>query len=163
MRPLFIGATLLFALLHAGDSQADVPLAVQKQLKGQILISPEQLPQTGETDAALLKSLKKANRTELKHSKVDGVATWRFHVMAFMNKKPGVTQVALDFYLDDKSKSFVAQERLAGIDRDLTMLVAQVDLSEDDGLTAGKSYVVKLTAEVKGKEVVLATAKLKTR
>jgi len=43
------------------------------------------------------------------------------------------------------------------------MLDAQVDLSEDDGLAANKSYIVKLSAESRGKEVVLATTKLRTR
>jgi len=80
-----------------------------------------------------------------------------------MKQKPGVSQISLDFYLDDKTHAFVAQERLAGIDQKLTMLDAQVDLSEDDGLAANKSYIVKLSAESRGKEVVLATTKLRTR
>ena len=164
MRPAAISALCVLAiLLAATPGTADVPLKVQKQLKGQIFISTEPLPHSADDDATLVKALKKANRTELKHISADGVATWRFHLMAFMFKKPGVSQVSLDFYLDDKSKAFVAQERLAGIDKGLTLLQAQVDLSEDDGLSPNKSYVVKLTAEVGGKEVLLATTKLRTR
>jgi hypothetical protein len=147
----------------ATASRADVPLAVQKQLKGQMFISPEPLPQSADSDAALVKALKKANQPELKHVTADGVATWRFHVLAFMKQKPGTSQISLDFYLDDKTHAFVAQERLAGIDKDLTLLDAQVDLSEDDGLAANKSYIVKLSAESRGKEVILATTKVRTR
>lgn len=166
MRPPVIRFLCVLALATAAGvsaSRADVPLGVQKQLKGQIFISPEPLPQSGDSDAALVKALKKANRPEIKHVSADGVPIWRFHVLAFMSKKPGVDQIALDFYTDDKTHAFVAQERLAGIDKDLTLLVAQVDLSEDDGLSANKSYLVKLTADVRGKEVVLATTKLRTR
>ena len=164
MRPAAISALCVLAiLLAATPGTADVPLKVQKQLKGQIFISTEPLPQSADDDASLVKLLKKANRSELKHVSNDGLAVWRFHVMAFMFKKPGVSQVALDFYLDDKSKAFVAQERLGSIDKNLTLLQAQVELSEDDGLSANKSYVVKLTAEVGGKEVLLATTKLRTR
>ncbi len=152
-------ALVLFSLA----AQADVPLSVQKQLKGQMFISPEPLPRSADSDAALIKALKKANQAELKHVSADGVATWRFHVLAFMKQKPGVSQISLDFYLDDKTHAFVAQERLAGIDKGLTLLDAQVDLSEDDGLAANRSYIVKLAAEVRGKEVILATTKLRTR
>ena len=88
---------------------------------------------------------------------------WRFYFMAFMSRKPGATQVALDFYTDDKKKEFVAQERLAGIDPTLTLLESQVELSEDDGLSPDRDYLVKLTTESKGKEIVLATTKLRTR
>jgi hypothetical protein len=164
MRPAVIAVLCVVALsLAAGASRADVPLAVQKQLKGQIFISTEPLPQSADDDGSLVKALKKANRPEIKHVTGDGVPVWRFHVLAFMSKKPGVSQVALDFYTDDKTRAFVAQERLAGIDKGLTLLVAQVDLSEDDGLAVNKSYIVKLTAEVNGKDVVLATTKLRTR
>ena len=121
----------------------------------QVLIS-RRIPRGDSTQAVL-------DGLELKHATADGVPVWRFHVLAFMSKKPGVSQVALDFYTDDKTHAFVAQERLAGIDKDLSLLDAQVDLSEDDGLSANKTYVVKLTAEVRGKEVVLATTKLRTR
>jgi hypothetical protein len=154
---------VLALVLAAGASQADIPLTVQKQLKGQMFVSPEPLPRSADSDAALIKALKKANRPEVKHINADGLAIWRFNILAFMSKKPGVSQVALDFYTDDKTHAFVAQERLANIDKNLTLLDTQVDLSEDDGLAANKSYIVKLTAEVHGREVVLATTKLRTR
>jgi len=163
MRSAILASCVLVLSSLAGPSQADVPVSVQKQLKGQMFISPEPLPQSADSDAALIKALKKANHSELKHIAADGVPTWRFHLLAFMKQKPGVSQISLDFYLDDKTHAFVAQERLAGIDQKLTMLDAQVDLSEDDGLAANKSYIVKLSAESRGKEVVLATTKLRTR
>jgi hypothetical protein len=155
-------AALALVLVAGGTARADVSESVQKKFRGQILVSAEPLPETAADDAEQVRALKKAAITVVAHGPGEPTV-WRFHFMAFMTKKPGATQVALDFYTDDKKKDFVAQERLAGIDPALTLLHSQVELSEDDGLTAGRSYVVKLTAEVKGKEVVLATTKLRTK
>lgn len=159
------GSLAVFALLvlWSPASRADVSEAVQKKFRGQLLVSTDPLPDGAADDAELIRQLKKAHTGIVAHSKGESVPVWRFHFMAFMDKKPGVTQVALDFYTDDKKKAFVAQERLAGIDPKLTLLEAQVELSEDDGLAADRSYLVKLTAEVKGKEIVLATTKLRTK
>jgi hypothetical protein len=153
---------LALSLLWSASARADVSEAVQKKFKGQILVSADPLPDSAVDDAELIKQLKKASTGTISHAAGE-TAVWRFHFMAFMSKKPGATQVSLDFYTDDKKKEFVAQERLTGIDPSLTLLQTEVELSEDDGLSADKSYTVKLTAEVKGKEVVLASAKLRTK
>jgi hypothetical protein len=153
-------------LLLAGASapaRADVSKKVQAALKGQIFFSADGLPQQAEDDATTIKAIKKAGAATLGHAMVEGVPTWRFHFMAFMSQKPAADQVSLDFYVDDKTHAFVAQKRLAGIDANLMMLETEVAISEDDGLSAGKSYVVKLATSRKGKEVVLATAKVKTK
>lgn len=155
-------AALALVLTAGGAVRADVSEPVQKKFRGQILVSAEPLPESADDEAEQVRALKKARAGVIAHGPGEP-AVWRFHFMAFMTKKPGVTQVALDFYTDDKKKDFVAQERLASIDPALTLLHSQVELSEDDGLAAGRAYVVKLTAEVKGKEVVLATTKLRTK
>ena len=160
--PRALLAALALVLAASGAASADVSESVQKKFRGQILVSAEPLPETATDEAEQVRALKKAATTVVAHGPGEP-AVWRFHFMAFMTKKPVATQVALDFYTDDKKKDFVAQERLTGIDPALTLLHSQVELSEDDGLTAGRSYVVKLTAEVKGKEVVLATTKLRTK
>lgn len=154
---------VLALLVCSSVARADVSEAVQKAFKGQILISAEPLPDGVADEADQIRQLKKAHTGVLARGKGESVPVWRFHFMAFMSKKPGATQVSLDFYTDDKKKQFVAQERLAGIDPKLTLLQGEAELSEDDGLTADRSYVVKLTAEIKGKDVVLATTKLRTK
>lgn len=151
------------ALVWSAAARADVSEQVQKKFKGQILIAADALPDSAPDDAELIRQLKKANTTVIGHTGGAGSAVWRFYFMAFMSKKPGATQVALDFYTDDKKRQFVAQERLAGIDPKLTLLESAVELSEDDGLAADQSYIVRLTAEVRGKDVVLATTKLRTK
>ena len=156
-------AVALLLLLWSPPSRADVSEAVQKKFKGQLLVSSDPLPASAANDAELIRQLQKAHTGVIAHARTESVPVWRFHFMAFMDRKPGATMVALDFYTDDKKKAFVAQERLAGIDPKLTLLEAEVELSEDDGLAADRSYLVKLTAELKGKEIVLATTKLRTR
>jgi len=151
------------SLFWIAAARADVSESVQKAFKGQILVSADPLPESAVDEAELIRQLKKATTGTVARTRGDGGVVWRFYFMAFMTKKPGATQVALDFYTDDKKRDFVAQERLTGIDPALTMLQSQVELSEDDGLSADKNYIVKLTAEVKGKEVVLATTKLRTK
>ena len=157
-------AVAVLLLVGAPSARADLSKKVQAALKGQIFFSHDPLPQEAEDDASTVKLIKKSSLSALGHTMVEGVPAWRFRFMAFMSKAPGVDLVSLDFYTDDKAKLFVANKRLAGIDRKLTMLESEVTISEDDGLSAGKSYVVKLTAQPKGgKEIVLATAKVKTK
>jgi hypothetical protein len=165
MRRSVCGSLGVIALLlvWTGWARADLSEAVQKKFKGQILVSEQPLPESAADDAEQIRQLQKAHTGVIAHRKGDGVPVWRFHFIAFMSKKPGVTQVALDFYTDDKKKDFAAQERLTGIDPKLDLLQAEAELSEDDGLSRGRSYVVRLTAEVKGKEMVLATTKLRTK
>ena len=167
MKRSILGALAAAALVSLWGAAADADLseAVQKKFKGQILIAADPLPSEAEDDAETIRQLKKASNGVITHAKSgsEGVAVWRFHFIAFMDKKPGVSQVALDFYTDDKKKEFVAQERLAGIDGKLTLLQSEAELSEDDGLSPNRAYVVKLTAEVRGREVVLATTKLRTK
>ena len=167
MKRSFLGALAVVALVSLGGTAADADLSesVQKKFKGQILVSADPLPSSAVDEADMVRQLKKASSGVINHAKAgsEGVAVWRFHFIAFMDRKPGVSQVALDFYTDDKKKQFVAQERLAGIDGKLTLLQAEAELSEDDGLSPNRAYVVKLTAEVKGREVVLATTKLRTK
>jgi hypothetical protein len=164
MKRSFSGAIALsLCLAWTAAARADVSEAVQKKFKGQILVSSDPLPDSAPDDAEQIQQLKKAHTGVIAHVQGDSVSVWRFHFMAFMSKKPGASQIALDFYTDDKKKEFVAQERLTGIDPKLTLLHSQAELSEDDGLSPNRSYLVKLTAEVKGKEVVLATTKLRTK
>jgi hypothetical protein len=151
-------------LVAAGPAAADVSEAVQKKLKGKMYLAAEPISLDGDGDAEVVKNLEKHARPTIKHhAESDGVASWRIAFVAFMNKKPGVSQVSLDFYTDDAKKAYVANKRLTGISPDIALLASEIDISEDDGLTRGRSYVVKLTATVKGKDVVLSTASLKTK
>jgi hypothetical protein len=162
-----IGVASLFALaiacLGAASAGADVSEAVQKKLKGKLFVASEPFVLDGDDDKEVVKNLQKHARAELKHDKSQGIATWHLAFVAFLSKKPGVSEVSVDFYTDDGKATYAANKRLAGVSPSIPLLASEFQITEDDGLTPGASYVVKLTARVKGKDVVLASTKLKMR
>ena len=158
----FIAVFAAVTLGGASIVHADVAEKIHRAFRGRILITDRALPAPAGGEGDVIKTYSKLARTELAHSVEDGVATWAFHFMAIMSQRPGVTQVSLDFYQADQGQQYVASKRLAGIDPKLKLLQSRVLLSEDDGLKRGGNYIVKLTADVRGKEVVLAQSNLKT-
>jgi len=146
-------------VLAASSANADIDKKALKQLRGTILVSADELPPI-DGAGVTVQSLKKAHQTTQKSVMSGDIATWKFYFVAFLKKKPGVTQLSFDFYTTDKRKLFVANKRLTGIDRSLTLLSSMIEITEDDGLTRGKTYTVKLTATKGKREVVLATTKL---
>lgn len=148
----------------AGPAEAGLSKKVQKTFKGQILITDSKLDLEAEgTDAETIRYCKKKQAKVIKGSDdAEGVYTWSFHYTAFFKSKPKVSTLSFDFYTDDKERLYVANKKIAGVDALLT-LQGQIKISEDDNLNRNRSYVIKLTGEVKGKEVVYATTKIKTR
>ncbi|MCG8416999.1 MAG: hypothetical protein MJE77_03520 [Proteobacteria bacterium] len=158
--------TLLFAFAVAfiaalGTAQAEVTKKVQKTFRGQILITDAPLPTGGATDAETISAFKKARAKSLKHVESNGVAEWSFLFTAFLKKPPKVTSMSVDFYTADREKLYVANKRLLGIDPKVPILSGSLSISEDDGLVRGRTYMVKLTGSVRGKEVVFAETKVK--
>jgi hypothetical protein len=151
-------------LLLAVGSVSARPDKVAKAFKGKILFSTEALPAPDpENPKETIKTYREQKIKVVQHEEIDGVATWRFHFMAFMKRKPLSTTLSLDFYTDDKEKLFVAQKRMSGADPSLTLLTSSVSINADEGLKKGGRYIVKLTAPSGKKEVVLAEAKLTTK
>lgn len=150
---------LTFALL--GTAHAGVSKKVQKVFRGQILITDGPLPEATGDDAATVSALKKARVKELKHTELDGVAEWSFDYTAFLKKKPKTSSLSVDFYTADKAKLYVANKGLMGIDPNLTVLSGTLTINEDDGLNRGRTYIIKVTGKVKGREVTFAETKVK--
>ena len=171
MRRLFaivLGVLIGTGLTLAGNSSAhaDLSKAVQKKFKGKILVTEDgELSTTFESDTEQIANYNKANKKVI--TGVAGqqdVKTWNFYVMAFMSKAPKSTQLSLDFYrVEGKTKVYAANKRLSGIDTKLTLLSTRISLTEDDGLNAGRTYIVKLTAQRGKREIVLAETKLTTK
>ncbi len=155
-------ALAVFAL-GATSASANISKAVQKKFAGKIVVTEDgALSTVYDSDSEMIKAYKKANLKTIKGTaNEEGTKSWTFFVMAFMKKKPGKSQISLDFYrLDGKKKVFVADKRLSGIDPSLPLLATRIDISEDDGLDAGKTYLVKLTVKRGKKEITLAETKL---
>ncbi len=146
-------------------AHADLSKRIQKKFKGKIFVTEDAaLPISFDSDKEFIAHYKKANKTVITGSSDGNVKTWTFYVMAFMSAPPRVSQLSLDFYrIEGKKRVYAANKRLSGIDKKLTLLSTRVSLSEDDGLNAKRSYIVKLTAQRGKREIVLAETKLTTR
>jgi hypothetical protein len=157
------GRTLVVALalglVTIGSAAAEPSAAVQKKLKGKMYLAEESFVLDGDDDAEVIKNIQKQSKASLAHRAEGENAIWHVAFVAFLGKKPGVTQVSVDFY--DGKNTYVANKRMSGVSADIPVLASEFDISEDDGLTRGKPYTVKLSASVKGKDVVFATAKIK--
>jgi hypothetical protein len=149
-------AVLTLGLGHAGEARADLSSKVIGSFRGQIVLSKEELT-PGKNDAATIAEIKKVRLKELDGSaNADDVVTWKFHYTAFLNRT-GSSALKLEFYIDDKDARYVADQRLDGIDPKSSVLSGDITINEDEGLAKGKSYVIKLSADVKGKDVIVAT------
>jgi hypothetical protein len=152
-----IGSLVLALVVTAlGTAQADLSKNVQKSFRGDILITNGPLPEVAGSDAEVIAAYKKARAKSLKHTKVEGVAEWSFDYTAFLKQAPKVTTLSVDFHTADKEKLYVANKGLMGVDPTLPILSGTLTINEDDGLNVGRTYIVKITGKVKGKNVTFA-------
>ena len=160
MTKIAVSTLAVLVLLVTSTVQADVSKNVEKAFRGKILITEEPLPPPGETDAKTIEAYKKAQAKAIESVAGDGSNEWTFLFTAFLSKPPKVDSVSMDFFTADKAKLYVANKRFTGIDGKSTVLSSKVSISEDDGLVKGKTYVIKLTASIKGKDVSFAETKI---
>src|SRR5262245_52164415 len=161
MRTFWMVAAL--AIVSAPQAQAqECSAKISAAFKGKLIVTADQLDLGGEA-SQVIPAVKKKNLTVIKHEVIEDSPTWGFFFTAFMSRTPGAKAVSLDFYTDDGEHRYVANKRLQGIDPKATLLQHNVLISEDDGLNVGKRYLVKLTSQVGGHDVVLATTKLTTK
>jgi hypothetical protein len=153
--PLVLIVALALTLI-AGTALADMSKKVISTFKGQILVTDRELAMSA-TDKETIADFKKARLKEIKGTpNSEDVQSWTFNYAAFLNKT-GSTDLKLEFYLGDK---YVADQRLTDVDPKDPVLVGQITITEDDGPTKGKAYVLKLVAVKGDKEIVLATSPL---
>jgi hypothetical protein len=157
LRQLSASFVLVLVLGASAIAHADVSPKVIAAFKGQVVVTADEV-EAGANDKATIEAYKKARLKEVKgEPNGDDVQTWHFFYTAFLNAKSASTDLKLEFYSGDK---YVADEHLTGVDTGAPVLTGHVDISEDDGPAKGKTYVIKLIAEVKGKDVVYATTPL---
>jgi hypothetical protein len=121
--------------------------------KGQLVISKNELSE-GKNDKETIAKIKAEKLSEIKGEKNDDVVYWNFHYTAFLNRT-GATKLKMEFYRDGKQYS--ADKQLDGIDGKSAVLFGQISINEDEGLAAGKTYVIKLVTD---KDVVVASTTL---
>ena len=159
-RRLFVLFPLAIALaiaVSARPASADFSKKVIAAFKGKILVTNAPLEMQGD-DKTTIAAFKKASLTEVKGSiGGDDVFTWNFVYTAFL-KTSGATALKLEFY---DGSNYSADKSLTGVDPKMTVLEGDIDITEDDNITKGKTYTLKLTGKLKGKEVVFATGSIK--
>jgi hypothetical protein len=154
-------ATAVALLLGATIAHADMSKKVIDTFKGQIVVTDGPVEASGD-DKSVIDAYKKARLKEAKSKMNDeDVPQWAFTYTAFIGKGAGVDSLKFEFYTDDKEHRYAADQRITGIDPKDPVLTGTIEISEDDGLAKGKSYEIKLTGEVKGKETLLAKTTLK--
>lgn len=146
-------AALAIAALLGGVAQADLSRNVISAFKGQLVITKGELP-AGKNDKDTIQKIKKERLTSIDGDVREDVAYWNFHYTAFL-KKTGSSTLKMEFYRD--GKQFVADKTLDGIDPKSAVLSGDISINEDEGLSKGKAYVIKLVA---GKNTVVATTNL---
>jgi hypothetical protein len=138
-----------------GAASAEVSRGVITAFKGELVITKGDLPE-GKTDKDTIAKIKAERLKEISGEAKSTVTAWHFHYTAFL-AKPGATQLRMEFHTNDKDKKFAADNRLEGVDPKITVLSGDISIDEDEGLSKGKAYIVKLVTD---KNVVVASTPL---
>ena len=127
-----------------------------KKHKGQLIVSDKAFEASPDDDA-MIAQIKKNARTELKATggTEDG-ASWDFHWIAVLNKKPGSSNATIFFYDVTGKERKQATYKDIGCDPNQLIIAADMSISEDDGLKKGSKYEVVLAVNQGGKQVPLA-------
>jgi hypothetical protein len=153
---LMSAAVVLAASLGwGGVASADVSKGVITAFHGELVITKGDLPE-GKTEKETITKIKTDRLKELTGEARDDVVYWHFHYTAFLTKA-GSSLLKMEFYTTDKDKKFVADNRLEGVDPKSTVLSGDISINEDEGLSKGKPYLIKL---VNDKDAVVASTTL---
>jgi hypothetical protein len=148
-------AVLVAAIGWGVVASADVSRNVIAAFKGELVITKGDLPE-GKTDKETIAKIKGERLKELSGEAKSDITAWRFHYTAFLTRT-GATRLKMEFYTNDKDKKFVADNRLDGVDPKTPVLSGDISIDENDGLSKGKPYIIKLVTE---KDVVVASTPL---
>jgi len=153
---LMSAAVLVAAAIGwGGIASADMSRPVTAAFRGELVITKGDLPE-GKNDKDTIARIKAERLKELTGEARDDVVYWHFHYTAFLSKG-GASQLKMEFYTNDKDKKFVADNRLDGVDPKSLVLSGDISINEDEGLSKGRSYTIKL---VNDKDVVVASTPL---
>lgn len=148
-------AIVAIALGWGGIASAELSPAVITAFRGDLVVTKGELPE-GKSEKDTIAKIKTERLKELQGDTRDDVTYWHFHYTAFLSK-PGASSLKMEFYTADKDKKFVADNRLDGVDPKSTVLSGDISINEDEGLSKGKTYLIKL---VNDKDAVVAQSTL---
>jgi hypothetical protein len=156
-RLLSAAVVVAAAIGWGGVATADMSRNVIAAFRGELVITKSELPE-GKTEKDTIAKIKTERLKEVSGEDKSDVMYWHFHYTAFLTK-PGATQLTMDFWVNDnsKEKKLAANVRLDGVDPKITVLSGDISINEEDGLSKGKPYLIKLVNE---KDVVVASTPL---
>jgi hypothetical protein len=135
-------ALIVAAVAWGGVAAADMSRNVIAAFKGELVITKGELPE-GKSDKETIAKIKAERLKEVTGEAKSEVTSWLFHYTAFLSKT-GATDLTMEFWND---KKLAANKRIHGIDPKLQALSGEIPIDEDEGLTKGTAYVVKLVTE----------------
>jgi hypothetical protein len=138
-----------------GVASADLSRSVMTAFKGELVITKGELPE-GKSDKETIAKIKGERLKEITGEAKNDVTGWYFHYTAFLSKT-GATQLKMEFYTNDKDKKFVADKRIDGVDPKTPVLSGEISIDEDEGLSKGRPYIIKLVTD---KDIVVSSTPL---
>jgi hypothetical protein len=135
-----VRAAFVVVVLVGQSASAGFSSPVIAAFKGQMIISTDMLP-SGKTDHETIAKIKAANVKELTGEKAGDVEQWHFHYAAFLTKT-GASAITIEFVDDGK---LAADKHLEGFDPKGNVLVGELTVDEDEGLSPGKTYSVEVS------------------
>ena len=151
-RLLSAAVVVVAAIAWGGIASADLSRSVIAAFRGDLVITKGDLPE-GKSEKDTIAKIKTERLKELSGEARDDVTYWHFHYTAFLTKT-GATQLKMEFYSD---KKLVANMGLDGVDPKTPVLSGEISINEDDGLSKGKPYTIKLVTD---RDVVVASTPL---
>ena len=153
---LVASSLVLGALALAGSAALADGGKFYKSNKGKLFVSDKPF-EASEDEDAMASQVKKQGKTELKATggTEDG-ASWDFHWLAALSKKPGTSTATIFFYDVTGKERKQATYKDIGCDPNQLIIVADLSISEDDGLKKGNKYEIVLAVDQGGKQVPLA-------
>jgi cytochrome oxidase Cu insertion factor (SCO1/SenC/PrrC family) len=159
-RAFLVLAAASLATLMVGSLASAQTAKFFKKYKGQLIVSDKAF-EVVEDDESMGAQIKKNARTELTATggTEDG-ASWDFHWIAVLNKKPGTSNATVFFYDVTGKERKQATYKDIGCDPSQVVIVSDMSISEDDGLKKGNKYEIVLATTDGGKQTVLAKGKV---
>jgi hypothetical protein len=145
-------APAVLAVAVVAPAHADVSKKVIAACKGRMLIGGG--PLATDEKGTIADCKKKATISVQGAQNGNDVQEWTFSYTAFLGKT-GATTLKLEFHDGDK---YSADSTLTGIDPKDPVLEGDITIDEDEGLTKGKTYTLKLVGRIKGRETTVSTA-----
>jgi uncharacterized protein YccT (UPF0319 family) len=139
-RTMMSVAVIALAVIAAhGTASANLSRGVINAFRGQLIISAQELPE-GKNDKETIAKIKAAKLSALTGEAQEDVTYWNFHYAAFLSKT-GNTKLKMEFY---NGKQLAADKTLDSIDPKSGLLLGNISINEDEGLSKGKTYTIKL-------------------